>query len=76
MSWVYIAIFTASIAISLALAPKPPSRRPPSLSEIDVPTAEEGKPIPVVFGTVVVQSPNVVWYGDLAYRPVKTKGGK
>jgi hypothetical protein len=32
---------------------------------ITVPTADEGAVIPVVFGTALITSPNVVWYGDL-----------
>ena len=54
------------------LAPKPPKPKEPSLDDIGAPTAEPGRPIPVVFGTVVLQSPNVVWYGDPAYEPVKS----
>jgi hypothetical protein len=36
-----------------------------SLDQLDIPTAEIGKEIPVLFGTKKVTSPNVVWYGDL-----------
>ena len=31
--------------------------------------------MPVVFGTVWLRSPNVLWYGDLRAEPIK-KGGK
>jgi len=31
---------------------------------MDDPTAEAGREIPVVFGTMTVQSLNVLWYGD------------
>jgi hypothetical protein len=74
MGYVYFAIVV--IALAYALQPKPAAQKPPSLSEIDVPTAEQGKPIPKVFGRVIVQSPNIIWYGDLGYRKIKSSGGK
>lgn len=62
--------------VSAALAPKPPKPKPASLTDFDVPTAEEGRPIPVVFGTVWVTGPNVIDWGDLSARPIKSSGGK
>ncbi|MDD0908966.1 hypothetical protein LOD75_03245 [Xylella fastidiosa subsp. multiplex] len=50
--------------------------KPASLSDIDAPTAEERRPIPVVFGTVLLHGSNVLWYGDLEADPIKKKGGK
>ena len=76
MSYAYVAILVIAVVVAVALAPKPPTARPAALTDIEVPTAEEGRPLPVVFGTVTVQSPNVVWYGHLAYSAVRTKGGK
>ncbi|QBQ71189.1 tail assembly structural protein [Shewanella phage S0112] len=72
----YIIYAIVVIVLAFALRPKPPSPTPPSLNDLDVPTAEQGKPIPVVFGTYVVQSPNIVWYGDLGYNAIKSGGGK
>lgn len=66
----------AAIILSYALAPKPPSAKPAALEDFDVPVAEEGRPIPVVFGTVTVTGANVLWYGALTTKPVKSKGGK
>jgi len=79
MGWddlIYIAILLATTALSMALAPKPPKPKPAVLSDFDVPTAEEGRPIPVVFGTVTVKGANVIWYGDLGTKAIKKKGGK
>ena len=76
MSYIYFAILIIAAIAAVALAPKPPEQRPAALTEFEIPTAEEGRPIPVVFGTVLVTSPNVVWYGDLAYARVRTSGGK
>lgn len=74
MSYILYAVIVLIVAV--ALAPKPPGQEPPSLGDMDVPTAEQGRPIPKVFGTYVVQSPNIVWYGDLSYNKVTSSGGK
>lgn len=75
--WVaMVIVLIASIVISYALQPKPPNARPAALADFDVPTAEEGRPIPVIFGTVWVKGPNVLWYGDLTTIPIKSKSGK
>lgn len=77
MEWaVFLIIFVVAAFAAMALAPKQATPKPASLEDFQLPTAEPGRPIPVVFGTVTVKSPNVVWYGDLASRPVKTNGGK
>ena len=57
----YIVALIVSSLISYALAPKPPTPKPASITDFDVPVAEEGRPIPVVFGTVTLTGPNVLW---------------
>jgi len=74
--WVQIAILIVSAVISYALAPKPPVPKPAALADFSAPTAEEGRPVPVVFGDVWVTGPNVLWYGDLQSQPIKKKAGK
>lgn len=71
-----LAILVVSALVSYALAPKPPQPKPAALSDFDVPTADEGRPIPVVFGTVTITGANVVWYGDLGVEAIRKKGGK
>jgi len=56
------------IALSYALAPKPKrpkGQKPLTLEQFDIPTAEEGRPIQVLFGKKYVAAPNVVWFGHL-----------
>ncbi|MBV1952722.1 MAG: hypothetical protein KUG64_11080 [Cycloclasticus sp.] len=72
----YLIYLIIVIVVAVALQPKVPGQKPASLNEIDVPTAEKGKPIPKVFGTWVVQSPNIVWYGALGYNKITASGGK
>lgn len=70
----YLVILVISSAISYAMMPKPPSAQPPAeLKDFDLPTAKEGRPIPVVFGTVKITGPNVLWYGDLYVLPVEQR---
>ena len=62
---IYAAI---SMAIAYLMAPKPKLPKPPKptgLEEFDIPTAEEGRPVQVLFGKRRIKGPNVVWYGDL-----------
>lgn len=69
-------IATVVAAVAISQMPGPIEPTPASLEDFQAPTAEPGRPIPVVFGTVFLKAPNVVWYGDLGYEQVKTGGGK
>lgn len=74
--WWMVVVFIAALAVSYAMMPKPQSRPPAGLNEFQVPTAEVGREIPVLFGTRDLSGPNVVWYGHLRTVAVKKKGGK
>ena len=54
--------------------PKPENNT--KVGTVEAPTAEEGRDIPVLFGTREVKSANVVWYGDVRAVAIKKKGGK
>src|SRR5882672_6809189 len=71
MIWVQIIWFVVTTLVSMALAPKPKAPPAAAISDFQFPTAEEGRPIPVVFGTVDITGPNVLWYGDLRVRTIK-----
>lgn len=73
---IQLALLVISYFVSSALAPKPPQPKPAALEDFDIPVAEEGKAIPVVFGEVILKSPNLMWYGDLRSTAIKKKGGK
>jgi len=76
MFWVQLILLVVSVIVSYALRPKPPVPKPAALEDFDIPVAEQGRPIPVVFGTMLLTGPNVLWYGDLRTTPIKEKGGK
>ena len=75
MFWLTIALFAASLILSEVLAPKPDNerQRPAGLGDFNFPTATEGRAVPLIWGTVKLDGPNVVWYGDLRQRAVKDR---
>ena len=77
MNFVFqLVLLVVSYFVSAALAPKPPKPKPAALEDFDIPVAEQGRPVPVVFGTVQITGPNVLWYGDLRTTAITEKGGK
>lgn len=74
--WWFVAVFVVALVVAYAATPKPQSTPPAGLNEIDVPTAEDGREISVLFGSRVIRGPNVVWYGHLRTTPVIKEGGK
>lgn len=76
MIWWYVAVFFVALVVAYSAVPKPQSQPPPGLGDVKLPTAEEGREIPVLFGTREMTAPNVIWWGDFSAEPVKKKGGK
>jgi len=74
--WWFVAVFVVSLVVAYATMPKPQNAKPAGFDELKAPTAEEGREIPVLFGTRDINAPNVVWYGDLRTVAIKSKGGK
>lgn len=71
MGWEYFIVWIVTTLASIALAPKPPKPKAAALEDFELPVAEEGRPIPVVFGTVDITGANVLWYGDLRVKAIK-----
>lgn len=76
--WQQLIVWIATTVISTLLMPrqKQQNAQPGQIGDKDVPLAEPGKPIPVLFGTRLLSGQNVVWYGDVRIVPIKKKGGK
>lgn len=77
MLWFAVALLVVSVAVSVTMSPSTPkvtatasTSSPSTLEDFDVPTAEDGKQMPVIFGTVTLKSANIIWYGDLDYTEV------
>lgn len=60
---IQIVIALALNVIAYAIAPKPKTPNA-TVQDLTAPTADANKPITVIFGTMTVQSTNVLWYGD------------
>src|ERR1700730_14960023 len=65
---VELVLLVATTVLTALLAKSPKAS---SLGTFQSPTAEEGRVIPVIFGTVLLKGANVVWYGDLKATPIK-----
>ena len=66
-SWAAAVVISVVLsALSYVLRPKPRQRKPNFVSqeELEDPTADVGRPIPVVFGTVTIKAPNVLFFAD------------
>jgi hypothetical protein len=70
---VSLVIAAVAIVLSEVLKPKPEfeDARPAGLGDFKFPTAMENRPQPLIFGTVKMEGPNVVWWGDLRQIPIK-----
>lgn len=63
---IIISVILSAISYALQPTPKTPKGRPPfGLGEFDFPTAQEGRPIPVIFGKRFIEGPNVTWSANL-----------
>ena len=60
-----IGVSIGSMVLSKLLAPDSDEQIPEAYKEDeDIPTVDQGRTIPKVFGTVMIKSPNLVWFGD------------
>lgn len=70
---IYLIVSIVISLIAYAFAPKPKMPKPPAASAMENPTADAGRPIPVVFGTLTIKGPNFLWYGEKNVRTFKVK---
>lgn len=61
-----IIISLALSVVAYLLAPKPTQPKTTTKNIAD-PTASAGIPVPVLFGTMTIKSPNCIWFGDRSY---------
>ena len=62
----------ALMVVAYLIMPKIKQEKPET-KDLDDPTAEAGKPLPVVFGTVTVKGLNVLWFGEKSRKTRKVK---
>lgn len=70
---VALAIGLTLQVVGFLLRPKPVKEKPPSLQDIQEPTSEAGRPIPVVFGSGTITGLNLQgsWDKDIHTREIK-----
>ena len=68
-------ILTVAMMVLSGLLMKAPKAPPSALGDLQAPTAEEGRNLPVIFGTVLCKAPNVTWYGDYLTTAIKKSMG-
>ncbi len=73
--WVQLIMLVVTIVLSELLRPKPnlEDARPAGLGDFRFPTATEARVIPLIWGRVKVEGPNVIWYGDLTQTAIREK---
>lgn len=59
--------------VSYLLAPKPKQPKPEAAKDMDNPTADAGREIPMVWGTITVKSMNCLWFGEKSNRSYTVK---
>lgn len=70
--FITLILFAATFVLSEFLKPKPniENARPSGLGDFNFPTATEERFVPIIWGTVKLEGPNVIWYGDLRQRAI------
>src|SRR5579864_7820458 len=64
-------LFIATTVVSALLTPHAQGPQPSALGDFSIPTAQEGRAIPIVYGTVKIAGGNTIWWGDLKVTPIK-----
>lgn len=73
--WLTVLLWVGFTILGELLRPKPKfgAPTPSGIGDFTVPTAQAGRAIPVIFGTVKMRGPNVTWYGDLVSAAITEK---
>lgn len=69
--WLVVGLLLNIVAYLIMPGPKQP--KPPAVKDMEEPTAEAGRPKPVVFGTLTVKGVNVIGFWDVNKRTYKVK---
>lgn len=73
MAFFIIAAAIIAVGLSILFRPKIKKQKPDSATDWEDPTAEAGRPIPLVFGTITVKGINVLWFGEKRSKTKKVK---
>jgi hypothetical protein len=70
---IMLIVMLVAAILAIASMPGPPSQKPGSLADLQVPTAEDGREVVDIAGTCWIDDPNVIYYGNPRQYPVKAK---
>jgi hypothetical protein len=75
--WIQLILGLAMMILGYILQPKPKQPKPAAATDLEGPTAEAGRPIPVAFGDITMVGGNYLWWGDKETRKrEESVGGK
>lgn len=72
MFWLGLLLSFGLMVLAYLIMPKP-KQTTPEVENMDNPTSEAGKPLPVAFGTITIKSLNCLWSGEKRYVKRKVK---
>ena len=61
---IQLLIGTALQIVGFLLSGAGKKAQPEEMKDMESPTAEAGRPIPVIFGEVELSGVNIIWFGD------------
>ena len=65
MAWfIPLLVGLAINIVAYLLMPKPKQPKPPAAKDMEAPVAEQGKPIPVLSGTMTIKGMNILAIGN------------
>lgn len=73
---VQLAIGVGIQILGYLIGPKPPGQEPPTVDDLQDPTAERGRPIIVIMGSITIRSPNNLGFWDKEIRTRDSSTGK
>ena len=62
--WIQLLVALVLTVVAYLIMPKPKRPQPPGTRDFERPSADSGRPIPVVFGTITVKGLNIMWAGQ------------
>jgi len=71
----YLVVMVLVSILTHLMTPKPKAQdaKPNALGDFRFPTAQEGRAVPIPFGTTKIAGPNVLWYGNYGYQGIRTR---
>jgi len=72
---IQLVVWVALMVVAYMLRPKPDPPVNATPGEMDVTVVDASSPVPVLFGTRLASSPNLVWYGDIGTTPISEESG-